>query len=256
VQVTSFAVTNFCQGIMTREQSRLTIIVLAAACALLVAADCARAQIINGGFESGSAGWTLTYSNPIDGNTSITFPTSGTPAQGAEYAHLDCLVIGPQPPPIFVDQGNCALSQTFTASAGQWVSFDYRDDGYVNGGGLYDNDFFIVSCGTNHLQDYIGIPEFGQSIGNGWYTYSFPPFTSAGTYTFTAEAYAEAQGQPGGQTMSEEDPDIDAVTLNSVPEPSTFALLGAAAIGRLGWALRKGKSRYGRNAVLRPSSTS
>jgi hypothetical protein len=219
----------------------LDIIAIALVCVLFAAADAARGGIVNGGFESGGTGWTLTNGPPPagDGGTSISFPTSGTAAVGTEYARLDCIAISALTPTLNVRQGYCTISQTFTANAGDWVSFDYRDQLSPGGGGLggFNTDTaLIVSCGGRQVQDeYLPLRQIGgQALGNGWYTYSFPPFTSAGTYTFTAEAYSSAESQPGDvqngtPETSHTIADIDAVTLNTVPEPYSVAVVGAGA---------------------------
>jgi hypothetical protein len=229
---------------------------LVAASVFFITADIASAGFTNGGFESGGTSWSQSNVQPFagGGSTSITFPSSGTAAQGAGYAHFDCLVIGPQftgPGSGSYQQGSSTLSQTFTANAGDWVSFDFRINQLsANGGSLYDDAALIVTCGTYNVQTRVeplnnNVPPYrflyqsGQPLGNGWYSYSIAPFTTAGTYTFSVQGYAEAEGQPGGASTSHLIADIDAVTLNPVPEPSTFALLGVLAAGGMVYALRR-----------------
>ena len=144
--------------------------------------------------------------------------------------------------------GSAYLSQTFSATAGQSVSFDYCVSQLTSGGSGAGSGWaslqFSLSGGAYD-------ESFSQSSSDSaWVTYTFPAFSSDGTYTIAFQAAADASAPaigsgdpdppPPGSWNSHVSADIDNVRL--VPEPSTLVLLGIVALGLLGYARRRART--------------
>ncbi len=205
---------------------------------VLVAAP-SQAAVINGSFESGDfTGWkkigTAVVTNAYgvdttDGNYQAGLSTvSNAPAASIEKflgltrGSLSTLGNG-------VANGGAAIKQTFTASAGDVVSFDWNfltDEGTPN---ARNNDFAFFSLnGLTELADtkvsfVDSLSPFREETGYQTTSYNI---TTAGTYTLGFGVINSGDRKVQSGLL------IDNVSSEPVPEPAS--MLGILAFGALG----------------------
>lgn len=233
---------------------------------LLLGATSANAAVVNSGFEDGGgsfSGWTTI------GFTSIEMASFGSgPAGGTYQALLDtresgavdvasfintdisallALIAGQTPSLDFYNDGNdsgaAAIKQTFTASAGDSLSFDWNFLTNEDANETSFNDFALVA-----IQ---GPSDSAPTLGLLASTYS--PLSDSAT-PFDLEVgygtYETTLGEDGDYTLSlavlnvgddiaqsgllVDDPSIGSSDV-PVPEPSTFLLLALGGLGLIGW---------------------
>jgi hypothetical protein len=203
------------------------------------------AQIVNGGFEAGGAGWGALFApgsdNPPDGrwwleSGGIT-PLSGLaappPASGSLYAISD--QNGP---------GAGVLFQTFTIAGpvqNAWLSFDM----FINNSAVTEtigSGFDFVTAANQHgrVDLLSGIPGdmftlgsdllFNMFIGGtsfGWTHFSI----NVGQYLQTPGTYTLRFGEVDNQLFFNMGVDNVALDLNTVPEPATLTLVTLGSMG-------------------------
>lgn len=205
---------------------------------VLVAAP-SQAAVVNGSFEQGLFGWQSTKSvgsidssigvNPTDGyfQTSLVTKSSAPAASiekflGLTRGSLSTLGNG-------VAKGGAAIKQTFTASAGDVVSFDWNfltDEGTPN---ARNNDFAFFSLnGLKELADtkvsfVDSLSPFREETGYQKTSYNI---TTAGTYTLGFGVINSGDRKVQSGLL------IDNVSSEPVPEPAS--MLGILAFGALG----------------------
>ena len=205
---------------------------------VLVAAP-SQAAVINGSFEQGLFGWQSTKSvgsidssigvNPTDGyfQTSLVTNSSASAASiekflGLTRGSLSTLGNG-------VANGGAAIKQTFTASAGDVVSFDWNfltDEGTPN---ARNNDFaFFSLTGLTELADtkvsfVDSLSPFREETGYQTTSYNI---TTAGNYTLGFGVINSGDRKVQSGLL------VDNVSSEPVPEPAS--MLGILAFGALG----------------------
>ena len=198
-----------------------------------------QAAVINGSFEQGLFGWQSTKSvgsinssigvNPTDGyfQTSLVTNSSASAASiekflGLTRGSLSTLGNG-------VANGGAAIKQTFTASAGDVVSFDWNfltDEGTPN---ARNNDFaFFSLTGLTELADtkvsfVDSLSPFREETGYQTTSYNI---TTAGTYTLGFGVINSGDRKVQSGLL------VDNVSSEPVPEPAS--MLGILAFGALG----------------------
>jgi hypothetical protein len=189
-----------------------TLLVLVAA-ALLLCAPAAFAQNLlqNGSFETGDfTGWTTGGNFGATGVTSGPFYVYSGAQDGNFYAYLG---------PVGAD---ATLSQTFTTTAGQQYTFSF----WLAAVGDNPSDFSATWDGSQ------AISLTNPNTGGNWQQYSFTE-TGTGSDTITLSF----RDDPAYIAL-----DNVSVTQNgtgTVPEPSSFLLMGSGVLGLAGVIRRK-----------------
>ncbi len=186
---------------------------------LAVAAAPASASVVNGDFESGFSGWTVT---PANGNVLVLSGadyqpccgTVGSPAQlNNHFASFGAGNVG---------IAGVTLEQTFGTVSGQTYTFSF-DYGAL-GGGSQQLQFEIITGGT--VQTLTAFAN--NNLNNTFQTL---------TGTFTASSSTTIRfGDLGGLANTQAnnvDFVLDNVSITAVPEPSTWAMMimGFAGVG-------------------------
>jgi hypothetical protein len=187
-----------------------------------------RADIVNGGFENAFDQWTFTY---FGESPSIVQSTPSDPApQGQYYAHLfaDASI-----PPGERKNAHIFMDKTFSALAGETLTLKYR--AFTNQ--YADSDFYAMAhVGIDISRD--GIPfyytQFYPSYP-AWNDFVCPAFVADGDYSVEISVWADSMEMfppyHGGMTICSAYLDLDSVQL--VPEPSVFILLGMGCLALL-----------------------
>jgi hypothetical protein len=168
-------------------------------------------ELLNGGFENGFDGWTITETN----FASVYLYTM------SETSHLAILragsVLNVQTAPSIA-----SIEQTFSAKTGDYLSFNFSRQMGQEGSITFD----LSTTGWSSSQDM-------SQLSNGWQTWGI---------TIPKDGDYSAKYSTVGSWGDENSDNyflIDYVQLKSVPEPSTLALLFAAALGGLLWRRRR-----------------
>ncbi len=212
----------------------------------LAIAGAASASIQNGGFETGDfTGWDtmpaeFTYvvgdigSAPTEGNfqAGLVTPTTGygnleelNAFLGLDFLDLYDLGNG------WVVEGT-AIRQTFSANAGDSISFDYNmlDNGHGPQGDIDNNFAFVLleeldTLATAGDATLVSNTVFDRETG--WQTFTYD-ITSAGTYTLSLgiadvwPANLPSHNDEAGLLID----NVQYGSQNVVPEPATLTLLG------------------------------
>jgi hypothetical protein len=231
-----------------------------------LARPAAAGPIINGGFESGNfSGWQTTGDASVVTSAIGSVPTQGsfqafltTASQGGDFNNFSgtdaapastlASFLGLAPGALATAVEGSAIKQTFTASAGQVVRFDYK---FLTTEGANNDLAFVTLSGFNTLVDTTTGPFFGSGVNldpvfgdptreTAFRTFSFSiPVT--GTYTLgIGVADRGDEFIPSGLL-------IDNASLAqptqaaAVPEPNSLALvsLSAACLGSWYWGRRR-----------------
>ena len=225
---------------------------------LALATGSAGAQVVNGNFGSGLAGWTVggdgavvsgrlaltnAYSDGsddadgVDRNLSGANPlVAGQPGGLEDAAGVPRNALDPDTADGITAVEGSVASQTFLAAAGSQLSFSWNLDTTDTSGDadFADIAFVVVDGKLTILGNILGAtaaPAAGSSFAaqTGWADWS-TTLTSGGTHTVTF-GVADV-----GDYFATSELDVGAVGISAVPESSTLAML-AAGLGLL--ALRR-----------------
>lgn len=199
-----------------------------------------QAAVINGSFENGLTDWTK-----IGTAGSVSAFGDAIPTDGSKQAGLTTYSAGVSTAALesFVGlsagslnslgngtvAGGTAIQQTFTATAGDVVSFDWNFLTFEDTPNTNYNDFAFVSfSGLTELVDtnsafYDTSTIFREQTG--YQTTSFAVATT-GTYTLSLGVVSVGDGRAPSALL------VDNVRTESVPEPAS--MLGILAFGALG----------------------
>jgi hypothetical protein len=225
------------QKIIQLNPMKKTLLTLALVTGLtLFAGNLKAANLIqNGNFDNGFSGWISS------GNVSITsyynsssvynpnnwdYPWVDIKAPYGIYTANNFAQLG-------IPNGGYGvntLSQSFDTIIGNTYTVSFAANGRTDRG----SDYFIASIGTLNLLNKGSYNDVGSGVVvdriEGWANYStnFSATQTTSTLTFTTQNRDSAYG-------------VGMISVQSVPEPSTYALLGIGAIGML-MVLRKKKT--------------
>ena len=222
---------KYCKGILAS---------VAVALGLLGASQ-ARADIVNGSFESGLTGWT---SNTAAGGAT---GTATTVTIGNNHTYTDPTTSGGHFGFVHsANGGNYAqmgvyntLSQSFTASAGDKLSFDvfFATNDYIP----YNDDGYAKVIGPNGISTTLfaqSVMTVGNAGGTPW-THETFTVTTSGTYTLQFGA----RNILGNSVSSWVGADNVTLTAAATPEPASLIMLGMGAAGLMGYGWRRRRSQ-------------
>lgn len=223
--------------------------------ALVVGAAPASATVVNGTFDAGSlTGWsiggdaaaldgtavlTTSYGADDDGGVNLNQSGQAPLAAGGDLEVFAGLVAGSLDEAAQQAYEGSALQQTFTVSAGDQLSFDWRL--LSNDTAMPDLAFVAVDAQLTTLalspQAAAGGAALGYAGGTGWASFTYT-FVGAGSHTLVL-GVADRGDYIGTSALQ-----VDNVLLTPVPE-GDGAVLAALGAGLLGW------QRRARRRVLR-----
>jgi hypothetical protein len=210
---------------------------------VLAACSPVRADLVNGGFETGTfSGWTVAHASG-DGLTDTTKVVFGGAPQGLFYGQVGVQGGGPG---VFIPTVYPSLKQSFSAQAGQQLQYSISWDLFAGlSAGLplgSSASFSVVLIGpdsqTTSLQQVTvqagpgndPLSPFGiDGASVQPWTKATAPITETGLYSLVVNANGNPggsqAGSPGGfRTMV----GIDDVRVVAVPEPSAFVSITIA----------------------------
>jgi hypothetical protein len=233
---------------MPREQRIGFIGFLLVLASIVTAPQAAQAVILNGGFETGDfTGWTTTGttsietaafgSGPTEGTSQALLSTVGTAATDSDLETFLGLAAGS-----LDGLGNgdaiegAAIKQTFSASAGDLLSFDWNFLTNESTPSTFNDFAFVTINPTSELAD-TGFATFFSSPTpfdeeTGFSTFSFP-IAATDSYTLGIGVVDE------GDVVISSGLLIDRVSLTSsngtvIPEPTSMLLFGLGSLSALG----------------------
>ena len=212
--------------------------------AVLAACSPVRADLVNGGFETGTfSSWTVALASG-DGLADTTKVVFGGAPQGLFYGQVGVQGGGPG---VFIPTGYPSLRQSFSAQAGQQLQYSISWDLFASlSAGLplgSSASFSVVLVGpdsqTTLLQQATVQPGPGNDPLSPFgidgasvqpWTTAIAPIAETGLYSFIVNA----NGNPGGSQAGAPGGframvGIDDVRLVAVPEPSAFVSITIAA---------------------------
>ncbi len=223
--------------------------------AVLAACSPVRADLVNGGFETGAfSGWTVAHASG-DGLADSTKVVFGGAPQGLFYGQVGVQGGGPG---VFIPTGYPSLRQSFSAQAGQQLQYSISWDLFAGlSAGLplgSSASFSVVLIGPDSQATLLQQATVQPGSGNdpmspfGIDGVSVQPWTTAlGSIAETGlySLIVNANGNPGGSQAGVAGGframvGIDDVRLVTVPEPSAFVSIAiAAAVIGVGLVRRK-----------------
>lgn len=205
----------------------------------------ASAGVINGSFETNLSGWTTfgtvstTQATATKGlSSALITAVNGGPINATNLENFagvtDAALKAVKSGHTNFTTGS-ALKQTFSATAGEKFSFNYRTLTNESITSPWDFTFVVVdgvalALGDTNINSGFGNGVAGYSHANDWKTFT-ETFTTTGNHTLVFGALQAGDTSVATALL------VDNVT--TVPEPTTVALLG---LGLLGVAASRGKS--------------
>lgn len=210
----------------------------------LAAGSPVRADMVNGGFETGTfSGWTVAHASG-DGLADMTKVVAAGAPQGLFYGQVGVQGGGPG---VFIPTGYPSLKQSFNAQAGQQLQYSISWDLFAGlSAGLplgSSASFFVGLLGPDEQITMLQQAAVQPSPGNDpmspfgidgtlvqpWMAAS-ALITETGTYSLIVNAIGNPggsqAGSPGGFRALV---GVDDVRVVTVPEPSTFVSIAIAA---------------------------
>lgn len=210
----------------------------------LAACSPARADLVNGGFDTGTFfGWAVAHASG-DGLADSTKVVFGGSPQGLFYGQVGVQGGGPG---VFIPTGYPSLKQSFNAQAGQQLQYSISWDLFAGlSAGLplgSSSSFSVGLVGPDEQTTLLQQATIQPSPGNdplspfgidGVYVQPWmmasAPITETGLYSLIVNAIGNPggsqAGSPGGFRVMV---GIDDVRLVTVPEPSAFVSIAIAA---------------------------
>jgi len=186
---------------------RLLAVAGAAALLLLAGAGASANEILNGGFESGTAGWNQTnmYCSGVGSSFSSATGCFGQDVDPGPHSGANSFYLGNNPSQF---PGAGTISQTFATGAyGYVVSFWLANAAYQ--GSTIPNSMDVTWNGSS-LLSLADAPAFG---------YTFYSFNVTGIAGLSTLAFTEIQTPSFWN--------LDDVSVQPVPEPGTLLLVGS-----------------------------